>query len=154
MRDAPELRERASELCGRKCGRVRLVEDTSLFMELETGDVLDLQGRRFVVTGTEYEGRFGLVRAAQVPWVKRAMDWEDGSRQDHQAGVPRRVLPTWPWEGFKVRCYRSPEKEARILALVHGDAQLHAGRSPSATRRATQVRVLDRIPRRARWICK
>ena len=141
MREAPELKERAQELCGRKLGRVRLVEDTSLFMDLETGDVLELEGERFVITGTEYEGRFGLSEQPK-PWVKRAVAWEDGSAKIIKLVFHEhfeRVVG-----GFKIRCYRSPEKEARILALVKGNPQFMQGETFRDTR-GNAVRVLERI---------
>ncbi len=142
MRDAPELKERASELCGRKCRRVRLVRDTTVFWDLEAGDVLELEGKRFVVTGAEYEGRFGLSEQPK-PWVKRAMDWEDGS-----AKIIKLVFHEEFFRmvgSFKIRCYRSPEKEARILALVRGDARFMQGETFRDTA-GNAVRVLERIP--------
>ncbi|MFH2128612.1 MAG: serine/threonine protein kinase, partial [Pseudomonadota bacterium] len=76
MRDAPELLERARELTGRSLRQTRLITDTTNFMNLELGDVLEVEGRRFVLKGTEYEGRFGLDEQPKY-WVKRAVDWED-----------------------------------------------------------------------------
>ncbi|MCF8033283.1 MAG: hypothetical protein K9K66_09185 [Desulfarculaceae bacterium] len=141
MQDAPELRPRAEQLSGRKLSRVRLVHDTSMFMELEPGDVLELEGVRFVVTGTEYEGRFGLSDQPK-PWVKRAVAWEDGS-----AKIIKLVFHEEFHRmvgGFKVRCYRSPEKEARILALVRGDGRFMQGITLRDTA-GNAVRVLERI---------
>ncbi|MBU1274421.1 MAG: hypothetical protein KJ720_03525 [Proteobacteria bacterium] len=141
MRDAPELLERARELTGRRLTRVRLVTDTTEFMKLESGDVLELEGRRFVLKGTEYEGRFGLDEQPKY-WVKRALDWEDGS-----AKIIKLVFFEefeMALGAFKVRCFRSPAKEARILALVRGNPNFMQGESLQDTA-GNQVRVLDRI---------
>ncbi len=124
FQDAPELRPRAEELVGRKLDRVRLVSDTSQFMELGQGDVLELEGRRFVIKGVTREGRFGLDEEPKH-WVKRAVDWETGQ--------PRIVKLVFyeefdlPIGDIKVRCYRSPAKEARILELVKGNPHFMQG---------------------------
>ncbi len=141
MREAPELKPRAEELCGRKLGRVRLVEDSTQFVELEAGDVLELEGRRFVITGTEYEGRFGLDEQPK-PWVKRAVDWDHGRAKIIKLVFHEqfeRVVGR-----FKVRCYRSPAKEARILALVKGNPHFMQGETFRDTA-GNPVRVLERI---------
>lgn len=141
MRDAPELLPRAQELTGRRLKQVRLFTDTTEFMNLEPGDVLELEGRRFVLKGSEYEGRFGLDEQPKY-WVKRALDWEDGS-----AKIIKLVFFeefNMALGGFTVRCYRSPSKEARILALVRGNPNFMQGESLRDTA-GNQVRVLERI---------
>ncbi len=141
MRDAPELLERARELTGRSLRKVRLVTDTTNFMNLELGDVLEIEGRRFVLKGTEYEGRFGLEEQPKY-WVKRAVDWDDGSAK---------IIKLEFFEefdisrgGIRVRCYRSPAKEARILALVKGNPNFMQGVT-MRDEAGNLVRVLERI---------
>ncbi|MCB2228058.1 MAG: hypothetical protein KQH53_15365 [Desulfarculaceae bacterium] len=141
MQDAPELLPRARELSGRKLTRTRLVRDSTSFMDLEPGDVLELEGRRYLITGTEYEGRFGLSDQPK-PWVKRAVDWDDGS-----AKIIKLVFHEEFYRhvgGYKIRCYRSPAKEARILDLVRGDMRFMQGETLKDTA-GNPVRVLDRI---------
>jgi hypothetical protein len=141
VREAPELLERARELTGRRLKQVRLITDTTEFMNLEPGDVLELQGRRYVLKGSEYEGRFGLDEQPKY-WVKRALDWEDGSPK---------IIKLVFYEEFDmslgeitVRCYRSPSKEGRILALVQGNPNFMQGITLRDAA-GNQVRVLDRI---------
>lgn len=124
--EAPQLKKQAEELLGRKLDRVRLVTDTSQFMEIMLGDVLDLEGRRFLIKGVTYEGRFGLDEEPKH-WVKRAVDWETGE--------PKIVKLVFfeefdlPVGKLKVRCYRSPAKEAHILEMVKAQAHFMHGQT-------------------------
>ncbi|MEW5912526.1 MAG: serine/threonine protein kinase [Thermodesulfobacteriota bacterium] len=141
MREAPELKERAQELAGRVLKQVRLVTDTTEFMALEPGDVVELQGRRFVLLGTEFEGRFGLDEQPKH-WVKRSRDLEDGSPRILKLVFHEEfVLPIGQ---FKIRCFRSPAKEARILELVRGHPHFMQGHTLYDAA-GNPVRVLERI---------
>jgi hypothetical protein len=138
-RDSPDLKGRAEELLGRKLDRVRLISDTSQFMDLTRGDVIEIEGRRFLVTGVTYEGRFGLDEQPKH-WVKRAVDWQNGEPK---------IIKLVFYEEFdlpigklKVRCYRSPAKEARILELVAGHAHFMQGESLRDVK-GNLVRVLE-----------
>ncbi len=141
MRETSNIQARAEELYGSKLKQVRLIYDTSEFMMLEPGDVVELEGRRFLLRGTESEGRFGLDDEPKY-WVKRALDWKDGSSK---------ILKLVFHEQFdlhighlKVHCYRSPLKEARILEMVRGHSQFMQGVTLYDTA-GNPVRVLDRI---------
>jgi hypothetical protein len=116
-RPAPELKDRAEELVGRGLDRVRLVTDTSEFMEIAQGDILEVEGRRLVVKGVAYEGRFGLDDEPKH-WVKRAVDWETGEPAIVKLVFYERF--DLPIGELKVRCYRSPAKEARVLEATAG----------------------------------
>lgn len=139
--DAPQLKARAEELLGRKLDRVRLICDTSQFMDLMLGDVIEMQGRRFLIKGVTYEGRFGLDEEPKH-WVKRAVDWETGE--------PRIVKLVFyeefdlPVGKLKVRCYRSPAKEAQVLELVKGNPYFMQGESLRDAK-GNLVRVLEVI---------
>ncbi|GAB6057972.1 serine/threonine protein kinase [Desulfonatronum parangueonense] len=118
----------------------RVVTDTTEFMGISYGDVLALEDRHFVVIRDEAERRFGM----EDPkfWVKRCRDLEAGDIS---------ILKLVFHESFKqtigsisIRCYRSPEKESRILDLVRNDDRFMQG----VTLRDTQgnsVRVLELI---------
>lgn len=135
------LQEQAEALAGRALRQTRLVRDTSEFMDIGQGDVLELEGRRLLVLGNTYEGRFGLDNEPKH-WVKRGLDWATG-----RPVIVKLVffeefnLPLGP---FKVRCYRSPAKESRILALVEGHPSFMQGQT-LRDEAGNQVRVLERI---------
>jgi hypothetical protein len=137
--DAPQLKPHAEELLGRKLDRVRLIADTSQFMDLMLGDVIELESRRFLIKGVTYEGRFGLDEEPKH-WVKRAVDWETGEA---------RIIKLVFYEEFdlpvgklKVRCYRSPAKEAHILDLVKDNPYFMQGESLRDAK-GNLVRVLE-----------
>ena len=92
----------------------RLITDTTEFFDIEYGDIILVGEKRYTVTGYERERRFGM----EDPkfWVKRAVDMETGENM---------ILKLSFLESFetkfgsvRVRCFRSPQKEADILELV------------------------------------
>jgi hypothetical protein len=125
-RPAPELKERVEELLGRRVDRVRLVTDTSEFMEIAQGDVLEVEGRRLAVKGVAYEGRFGLDDEPKH-WVKRAVDWQTGEPVIVKLVFYERF--DLPIGQLKVRCYRSPAKEARVLEVMADHPHFMHGQS-------------------------
>jgi hypothetical protein len=146
MQDAPPpIKARAEEMLGRTLDRCRLVTDTTQFMEMEPGDVLEVAGKRYLLKGVEYEGRFGLDDEPKH-WVKRALDWEDGT-----AKIIKLVFHEefdLPIGTIKVRCFRSPDKESRILELVKDHPNFMHGLGLRDLV-GNNVRVLDRVPGRA-----
>lgn len=142
MPDDAALARRAQEVLGQPLDRVRRVTDTTQFMELMRGDVLDLQGRQYLITGVAYEGRFGLDEEPKH-WVKRALDLADGSHKLVKLVFFEEF--DLPIGSLKVRCFRSPRKEARILAMVRGLPAFMQGITLYDDAK-NEVRVLDRIP--------
>ncbi len=137
-----EIKDRIEEYTRRRPpGRVRVFEDTSAFMSITAGDVLLLGGRYFLVQGEETEGRFGLEEQPKF-WVKRATDLADGSRKLVKLSFHETF--TLRIGGLALECYRSPEKEARILDLTRGDSLFMQG-SWVADTAGNPVRILDRI---------
>jgi hypothetical protein len=55
--------------------KLKIVTDTSEFMDIQAGDLLDLDGCLYLVRGEEVEGRFGLDGEPKF-WVKKAVDLE------------------------------------------------------------------------------
>ncbi|MES9995941.1 serine/threonine protein kinase [Desulfovibrio aminophilus] len=100
-----------------------LVTDTAEFMNIGHGDVIAVGGSHYLVLRDEAERRFGM----EDPkfWVKRCRHLESGER---------RILKLEFFENFPVRigsfeahCYRSPQKESRILDLTRGDPRFMQG---------------------------
>ncbi len=99
--------------------------DTTEFMKITHGDVICLEGLHYLVIRDEAERSFGIEDPKY--WVKRCLVLETGER---------RILKLVFHESFKMKigsvvvtCYRSPEKEARILDLVRGDMRFMQGHS-------------------------
>jgi hypothetical protein len=137
--DNAGLKRRAEDILGRKLDRVRLITDTSQFMELMLGDVIEMEDRRFLIKGVTYEGRFGLDEEPKH-WVKRAVDWKTGEPK---------IIKLVFYEEFelpigrlKVHCYRSPAKEARILEMVRDHPHFMHGQT-LRDEQGNLVRVLE-----------
>jgi tRNA A-37 threonylcarbamoyl transferase component Bud32 len=122
-------------------GSLRVHRNTSEFMEIRPDDVIELEGRFFLVRGEESEGRFGLDGEPKF-WVKRVVDLEDGAP---------RILKLVFHETFimklgeqRIRCYRSPRKESRILEKVKGHPHFMQGVT-LYDEAGNPVRVIERI---------
>lgn len=118
-----------------------IVDDTSRYMYIERDQVIEIEGRFFLVRCNEREGRFGIDDQPKF-WVKRALDLDTGQTQ---------ILKLTCQEQFKVhvgklevRCFRSEEKEARVLDLVRGDPRFMQGRTARDSR-GSLVRIIDFI---------
>ncbi len=121
--------------------RLEIITDTTEFMNIHRGQVIDLDDRYLLVTGNIYESRFGLSNEPKY-WVKKAVDLESGAPQiikmvyveEFQATIGR----------LKVKCYRDPHKETRVLELVRGDDRFMQGRA-LFDRRGNEVRAIEYI---------
>lgn len=137
-----ELAARIEALTGWTPPRpVRILTDTSDAMSIARGEVLDLGGHLYVVLGHAYESRFGILDQPKY-WVLRAVDLA--------TGAPK-IIKTVFHEEFvvrigtlRIRCYRSPEKEGRVLDLVRGDNRFMQGETVLDSR-GDRVRVIDQI---------
>lgn len=115
--------------------------DTSDFFRLEAGDVVLLEGVPYLVRNSMREGRFGLDDEVKH-WVKRAIELPTGRPKIIKLVFHERF--TAHIGGIAFECFRSPRKEARILALVadhpgfmHGISLVDAAGNP--------VRVIEVI---------
>lgn len=112
--------------------------DTTEFMSIDYGDVIKLESGHYMVYKNEAERRFGLEDPKY--WVKRCIELETGIRKI----LKLEFHETFPVKigQFKVDCYRSPDKESRILEIVEGDPRFMQGKTvrDSAGR---NVRILD-----------
>jgi hypothetical protein len=115
-----------------------LYADTTEFMNIQYGDVIELGDRYFLVLRDERERSFGVEDPKY--WVKRCRELSTGER---------RILKLVFYEKFpvslgsmEIECFRSPRKEARILDLVRGDGRFMQGYSLDDAA-GNNVRVLD-----------
>ncbi len=120
----------------------QLITDTSDWMRINRGDVLSLGGELFIVRGTMREPRFGIDDQPK-PWVLNTTEVSTGQRK---------IIKTVFHEDFnvligifKIRCFRSPEKEAKVLEMTESDPRFMSGYS-LLDEAGNNVRVLDFIP--------
>jgi hypothetical protein len=116
----------------------KIFTDTTEFMKIGAGDIISLDGMHYLVIRDEAERSFGIEDPKY--WVKRCLLLETGDRKILKLVFHER----FPLElgQLKIDCYRSPEKEARILDLVRDDMRFMQG----VTRRdenGNPVRILD-----------
>lgn len=136
-----ELRERVEQYDRYPPRQIRLIRDTSEFMSINANDVLELAGGYYLVRGDECEPRFGLEGEPKF-WVKKAIDLSDGSSK-----VIKLVFHESCFMGIgelRIRCYRSPDKEARVLDKVRDDPFFMHGTTVSDDA-GNVVRIVDRI---------
>ncbi len=137
--DVRELvREAMPDFPMTRCGRI--VTDTSEFMSIDYGDVIQIGGRHYLVFKDESERRFGLEDPKY--WVKRCRCLETGT-----SNILKLVFHesfTLHLGAIEVKCYRSPQKEARILLEVRGDIRFMQG-VPMNDEKGNVVRILDII---------
>jgi len=117
-----------------------IYRDTTRFMEISYGDVIELGEMHYLVLRDEAERSFGIEDPKY--WVKRCLLLETGERK---------ILKLEFHESFELKlgsltipCYRSPKKEARILELVRGDMRFMQGVS-LPDEKGNLVRILDVI---------
>jgi len=110
-------------------------------MEINADDVLELDGRHYLVRGDESEPRFGLEGDPKF-WVKKAIDLSNGSSK-----IIKLVFHESCYMGIgglRIRCYRSPEKEARVLEKMRDDPYFMQG-DTVIDDAGNAVRIVDRI---------
>lgn len=114
--------------------------DTTQFMRINYGDIISLGELHYLVIRDEAERRFGIEDPKY--WVKRCRILETGERK---------ILKLVFHESFpmkigqmEIRCYRSPQKESRILKLVREDPRFMKGETVFDACK-NPVRVLDII---------
>lgn len=142
IEDEQEIRDRVVEFTGRKIyGPVKIVEDTTQYMNIQGGMILRLDGNDYFVTGDAREGRFGIDDQPKF-WVKYAYDLTDGARK-----IIKLVFYedfTSRQEMFLIKGHRSPEKEAHCLELMKGIPWFMQGFSTKDTA-GNLIRVIDFI---------
>jgi len=115
--------------------------DATDFFRIGYGDVLMLNGTPYLIRQNAKEGRFGLDDEEKF-WVKRSVDLDSGERKIIKLVFYERF--TSHVGGIAFQCFRSPKKEARILALVRGHSHFMQGFSAEDAA-GNPLRVVDII---------
>lgn len=118
----------------------RIVTDTTEFMSINPGDVIAVGGSHYLVYRDAVER--GLAYKDTKYWVKKCVELETGDPK---------LLKLVFHESFhldygvvRIKCYRSPRKEARMLDLVRGDTRFMQGHSVR-DEAGNRVRIIDII---------
>jgi len=119
--------------------RPRLFSDTSDFSNIDYGDVIHVDNRYFLIVGYTKEGRFGVDEQPKQ-WVPKVFDIETGQR--YILKLVFHETYSVQFGELKITCYRSPEKEAKVIELTRGDSAFMQGYS-ILDEANNLVRVLD-----------
>jgi hypothetical protein len=112
--------------------------DTSDFFAIDCGDQIVVGGKRYEVIGHEKERRFGIDDPKF--WVKRVGVLETGEKKIIKLSYFESFVTTVG--GVKIRCFRNPEKEAKILDLVKGNPHFMQGEWYH-DEKGNNIRILD-----------
>ncbi len=118
--------------------QVRQFEDTTDFFQIDSGDEILIEGKRFRVTRNERERRFGIDDPKY--WVKRVVDEETGEVKILKLAFFESFVTTIG--GVKINRFRNPKKEGDILDLARGHPHFMQGKVLHDTK-GNNVRVLD-----------
>jgi hypothetical protein len=117
----------------------RLWGDTSDFVNIDYGDVIHVDNRYLLVVGYTREGRFGVDEQPKQ-WVPKVYDLE--SEERNIVKLVFHETYTIRLGGLEVTCYRSPEKEARVIELTRGNPSFMQGYA-TLDDAGNLVRILD-----------
>lgn len=140
-RDPVAIRRWACELGVDLHGDPRVLVDTSNYLHIDRGDVLDLGGALYLVVGNEHEGRFGIDEQPKY-WVKRALGIPGGEAYVVKLVCEESFTTRVAGEAFE--CRRSAAKEARILETVGDHPNFMHGRG-IVDSAGNLVRIIDFI---------
>jgi hypothetical protein len=118
----------------------RIFTDTTEFFNIERGDIIQVGEKHYEVVGYAREQLFGL----EDPkfWVKRVIESETGKRKLIKLAFFESFESALG--GIKIRYFRDPDKEAKILELVKDDPNFMHGKSYSDSN-GNNVRILDLV---------
>jgi len=138
-----DLRELASRwLPDHQVPRKFLIHtDTTDFFRVEYGDVIMLGKSPYLVRHNAKETRDGMEDDVKH-WVKRAVDLLDGSLKIIKLVFFEKFTTTI--SGVQFECFRSPQKEARVLQMVSGHKNFMQGHS-AEDEKGNLLRVIDYI---------
>ncbi|MBI4861646.1 MAG: serine/threonine protein kinase [Candidatus Riflebacteria bacterium] len=140
--DLPWILGRIQELTGDPVEPpLSIFHDTTLWMTIDRGDVLDIDGELFLVRCNEREGRFGLEDQPKF-WVKRVISLSTGSRKIVKLTFQEEFIVRIG--ELSIRCFRSPQKEALVLEATQGDRRFMQGRRAMDSA-GNIVRIIDFI---------
>ncbi len=118
----------------------KIFTDTSDFYSIVTGDIIDVGSHQYKVIGNSKELRFGI----EDPkfWVKRVVDLNSSQRKI----IKLTFLESFKTYlgGIKIKCFRSPLKESKVLEIVKGHPNFMQGETFFDTSK-NNIRVLDVI---------
>lgn len=119
----------------------KIYQDTSNFTQIDYGDIIQLGDEFFLIVGYTREGRFGIDDQPKQ-WVPKVYNLLSGERYIIKLVFYETYEITF--RDVRVTCYRSPEKEAKVINLVQDNPCFMQGRAVLDSV-GNVVRILDPI---------
>ena len=116
----------------------RILEDTTNFFLINSGDHIRVGERVFKVIGHAHESQFGIDDPKL--WVLRVIDLQSNERKILKLAFFETFFTTLG--GVKIRCFRSPEKEASILKITRNNPHFMKGKDFKDVK-GNNIRLLD-----------
>lgn len=118
----------------------RLFTDTTDFISIDHGDIIQIGRKQYAVTGNERERRFGIDDPKY--WVKRAVDMETGQKKFIKLSFFESFETNLA--GIKIRCFRNPQKEGDVLELVRDHPYFMHGKAYEDIKK-NNIRILEPV---------
>lgn len=143
MTNKKEMLDKVIEMTGWNINprRFNIFTETSDLMRIIRGNVVSIGGKNYIVKGNMHESRFGINETPKY-WVFDTIEMESGDRK---------ILKTVFDEEFyahisilKIRCYRHPDKESKVLNICRGDNRFMQGYT-RLDEKGNNVRIIDYI---------
>ncbi|MBU1171747.1 MAG: protein kinase [Proteobacteria bacterium] len=119
----------------------RIFTDTSNFFGIDYGDIIEVNGNRYLIKGHEREDRFGLDEPKF--WVKKALDLTTNERKIIKLSFSETFETSIGM--VRIPCFRNPEKEGAVLNLVGDHPHFMHGKA-YVDIKGNSVRVIDIVP--------
>ena len=119
----------------------RIITDTTDIFSVDYGDLLQVGEKCYRVTGHEREARFGMDEPKF--WVKRVEDLETGEKKIIKLSFLEEFETVVG--SVKIKCFRSPLKEARVLEIARDHPYFMQGTAHRDSK-GNILRILDIVP--------
>jgi hypothetical protein len=147
MESGIDLRDEVEKYIHRRPPTVTIHEKVDDFFSINRGDIVLLDGRHYVISGTAREKSFGLDDEPKY-WVKHAYEVSTGRRKIIKMVFLEQF--DLKYGEYTIRCFRSPAKEGRALKLVEGHPCFMQGHTTGAEENS-EVRIIDYIKGSDLW---
>jgi len=143
MSNKTELLDKVNEMTGWNINprHFHVFTDTTDLMRIIRGNLVFIGGKYYIVKGNMHESRFGIDETPKY-WVFDTIEMESGERK---------ILKTVFDEEFyahisilKIRCYRNPDKESKVLNITRNDSRFMQGYT-RLDEKGNNVRIIDYI---------
>jgi len=141
MDTSSDLRDAVEKYLHVRPQEVKIHEKPDDFFSINRGDIVFVDGLRYVISGTARERSLGLDDEPKY-WVKYAYEVETGNRKIIKLIFHEQF--SVKYGDYVIKCFRSPAKEGRALECVKGHPHFMQGHTAVAKGNQA-IRVINHI---------